>query len=380
MSRKIVSVVLAVFALGVAAGTAQASSIAFIRAGDVYLVTPDGGREHRVTTGGHYTDVTQADDGTIFAHDGNIVYRMDRFGKPLADPAGTSAMNDLDVSPDGSKIVGWHVTGASNMGGVVVMDANGSRIGWDTAEGWYASWISNDLVLMSNGGGWLTTLSAGAPSMSYWLMVYKDEKVWRHYSSAITRGVDRLVVVIRELEPPYGPYQVAHAVVTNPPPRNSYDDTPRDQQPEVRCYEPVGEVEPQHPSFSPDGASIAWELPDGVVVKPAFDLGACAQPPGGFSIAGATSPDWGPADVPIAPPNIKDDKIDVPPPAACVVPKLKGKTLRAAKRSLVKAGCRLGVVRRAKSRRRRGTVIKQSPRPGTNRVGGAKVRVTLAKR
>ena len=110
-----------------------------------------------------------------------------------------------------------------------------------------------------------------------------------------------------------------------------YDDTPRDQQPEVCCYEPVGEVEPQHPSFSPDGTSIAWELPDGVVVKPAFDLGACAQPPGGFSIAGATSPDWGPADVPTSVPDTDDD---LPPSAACVF-QAQGRDACAAKRALV---------------------------------------------
>ena len=118
---------------------------------------------------------------------------------------------------------------------------------------------------------------------------------------------------------------------------------------------------------------IAWELPDGIVVKPVYDLSACAQPTGGFSIAGAKSPDRGPADVPGA---VSPD----PPVAPCVGPKLNGKTLRAAKRAIVRAGCRVGTVRCRRSSRRPGRVIAQSPRGGTNKVGGAKVSIVVARR
>ncbi len=64
----------------------------------------------------------------------------------------------------------------------------------------------------------------------------------------------------------------------------------------------------------------------------------------------------------------------------CVVPKLKGKTLARAKKALTKARCRLGRVKRANSRRKAGTVIKQSVRPGKRRPAGTKIGVTVARR
>jgi hypothetical protein len=58
---------------------------------------------------------------------------------------------------------------------------------------------------------------------------------------------------------------------------------------------------------------------------------------------------------------------------ACVVPKLKGKTLRATKKKLKKAGCNLGKIRGKGAK-----VAAQSPKPGKVRVPGAKVDVRLA--
>jgi hypothetical protein len=52
-------------------------------------------------------------------------------------------------------------------------------------------------------------------------------------------------------------------------------------------------------------------------------------------------------------------------PIKCVVPRLKGKTLRAAKKALSRAHCALGKVRRAYSSKvRKGRVISQRPGPG----------------
>src|SRR5690349_4985245 len=76
---------LAACAVGVAAPAAQADSIAYIRDGNVWLATPDGARQVPVTTTGGYTDVTQADDGTLVGLNGVRLHRMDRTGKILAD-------------------------------------------------------------------------------------------------------------------------------------------------------------------------------------------------------------------------------------------------------------------------------------------------------
>jgi hypothetical protein len=63
----------------------------------------------------------------------------------------------------------------------------------------------------------------------------------------------------------------------------------------------------------------------------------------------------------------------------CVVPKLEGKTLKAAKRSLRSHNCRLGKVRHAASRKvRKGRVISQKPKPGKRLRYHAAVNVVLS--
>jgi subtilisin family serine protease len=67
-------------------------------------------------------------------------------------------------------------------------------------------------------------------------------------------------------------------------------------------------------------------------------------------------------------------------PPACSVPRLRGLTLVAAKRLLVKRGCALGRVSRVRSRRvRRGRVVAQKPAPGLRLARGARVRVVLSR-
>jgi uncharacterized delta-60 repeat protein len=66
--------------------------------------------------------------------------------------------------------------------------------------------------------------------------------------------------------------------------------------------------------------------------------------------------------------------------ALCVVPKLKGKTLRAAKRALKRAHCSAGKVTRTFSAKvKKGRVISSKPRAGKKLAAGSKVRLTLSK-
>lgn len=63
---------------------------------------------------------------------------------------------------------------------------------------------------------------------------------------------------------------------------------------------------------------------------------------------------------------------------ACVVPKLKGKKLKAAKKKLRKAGCKLGKVKLRKgATNKTGKVVKQSRKAGKQLPPGTKVNVTL---
>jgi hypothetical protein len=65
---------------------------------------------------------------------------------------------------------------------------------------------------------------------------------------------------------------------------------------------------------------------------------------------------------------------------ACVVPKLKKKTLKAAKARLRNAGCKIGKVKKLDGATpKTGKVTKQNPKPNKTRLPGTKVNVTLEK-
>jgi hypothetical protein len=72
-----------------------------------------------------------------------------------------------------------------------------------------------------------------------------------------------------------------------------------------------------------------------------------------------------------------------PPPSAtknaCVVPRVRGRTLARAKVLLVRARCSLGKVTRVRSRVKRGIVLRQTPRAGTRRPRGAKVALRVSR-
>jgi hypothetical protein len=65
---------------------------------------------------------------------------------------------------------------------------------------------------------------------------------------------------------------------------------------------------------------------------------------------------------------------------ACIVPKLKDNKLKAAKKRLRNAGCKLGKVKKLNgATAKNGLVTKQNPKPKKTRVPGTKVNVTLEK-
>jgi PASTA domain len=66
-------------------------------------------------------------------------------------------------------------------------------------------------------------------------------------------------------------------------------------------------------------------------------------------------------------------------PSSCVVPKLKGKKLKAAKRATRRGNCRPGrIVRRHSARVRAGRVIAQKPAAGSRMDAGAKVKLVVS--
>lgn len=65
---------------------------------------------------------------------------------------------------------------------------------------------------------------------------------------------------------------------------------------------------------------------------------------------------------------------------ACVVPAVKGKSLKKAKTLLRRSGCKLGHVKKVQApAKKEGKVLKQTPRPGKVLAPGSRVRVNLGK-
>jgi beta-lactam-binding protein with PASTA domain len=64
----------------------------------------------------------------------------------------------------------------------------------------------------------------------------------------------------------------------------------------------------------------------------------------------------------------------------CHVPKVVGKKLAAAKSRIRAAHCRVGKITKKKSsRKKKGRVIAQSPKPGKTLPAGSKVKLTVGK-
>ena len=107
----------ALLVLACGAPAASADSIAYVKDGNVWLTTPDGSRQYQVTSAGGYSDVSQADDGTMIALNGVRLHRLDRatahviadFDTPVSDtrPAPSKTFYgpfDPAISPDGTKV------------------------------------------------------------------------------------------------------------------------------------------------------------------------------------------------------------------------------------------------------------------------------------
>jgi hypothetical protein len=102
------------------------------------------------------------------------------------------------------------------------------------------------------------------------------------------------------------------------------------------------------------------------------------------ALAGAAAAAFGSPAVPTSGPAPVPVTQQAPPPVharpTCGVPALRGKTLKAAKRALVRAHCRTGRVTRKRSRRvRAGRVISTSPAAHTRHANGTKVKIRLSR-
>jgi hypothetical protein len=107
------------------------------------------------------------------------------------------------------------------------------------------------------------------------------------------------------------------------------------------------------------------------VSPPPSTGGQSSTPPA----AGGSGPDTQTAPNPSAGPSRP-----AAPAPRCVVPRLKGRTLAAARRVLAHSRCALGKVSRRRSHKRAGVVLRQSRAPGRRLPRGTRVALVLARR
>jgi hypothetical protein len=304
---------------------AQADSISYVKDGNVHLVTPDGARDHQVTTAGGYTYASQADDGRIVALHGKRLQLLDQWGQvkadfsPVADgTAGTITLSgpfDPVISPDGSRVAyGFYVQythGDPNCGlpggcweghlyaGTGYSPANGPADWSDPAfapnYGWTdPAWMDNARTLLSGpSSAYLShtgvdTLGDDKHEAVEWFSDFNDG-VQNLFDGELSRQGTGAAYVANSAGDFLRIYHV--------------DGAPQKSNPPTGCLSaPKRSGAWESPSWSPDGDRLAASDQSGLYV---VDLpGIATGCPDASAVQvraiapGGRFPDWGPADLP----------------------------------------------------------------------------------
>jgi hypothetical protein len=311
MTRKppLVALLCAAAALG-AAAPAHADSLVFVKGDNVWLANPDGSNQFQVTTDGTaenpYLSPSQADDGTIVAArakpNGGPLYRMRQNGEvlntiPLAPMlAGPFAPQ---VSPDGALVAYEHVFSRYVNGyletssDVRFTRADGSTpqgIGPETGRGANApSWIDSTRAFVGINAV-ATTQLVGQASVDWW-SDYDHQPRYFNLGESLEDGEvapnGRIVVVRGDHDDnTIQLYDATGGFTSLPKPTCTLSGP---------TAGPLGKKFVD-PTFSPAGDALAWQEGDGIWVMSIPAEGCKAGVPR-LLIAGASDPDWGPANV-----------------------------------------------------------------------------------
>jgi hypothetical protein len=280
--RRYIALAAAALALvAVAAPAAHADSIAYERGGNVWLVSPDGSGARQVTSGGGYSNPSQANDGTLFAVKGNLIHRMSRSGTLLNLAGDSSGSGPLIASAaPGGGLVAYHYnnTGSITPGLRTALshaDRQTSNDELFNIGGWInPSWIGDGTILMFDGSESFTgdTLikRVGASGTEPWF----EDAAASLSGGEVDAGVTRLAATDGA--------SIRLYRLTGPPPA----------LPVFRCVISGGTGAYFRPTWSPDGSTLAWQQGNGIYSMP-VNLDTCVGQ-SELVVQGA-APDWGPA-------------------------------------------------------------------------------------
>jgi hypothetical protein len=397
--------------------TAGASSLVYTSGGNVWLANPDGTGQYQVTLDGTasdpYRSPSQANDGTIEALRGNgpsaQIVRMTQNGTLLNTPFTTAVPGtgplDAVITPDGTEVAFWGVVGVDPCYPFVcVGTARTTQISYanryiDPATfaphytGWSSvgspAWLSDSRMMLFDNSGTMWYYDLHTAEYQQWFQgdpVYTSEWPGANGScceitfeeGAASQDGTRLAIIIAN-----GYLDEFDIVIFSAPTGALDSGNPPPDPTLASCFvRPPDGSAGSHGSFpgeplfdsvswSPDDSAIAYEYNGAIYVANVASLTDCSQDTITKVIASGSDPYWGRANV---------NPAKRPPPPACHVPKLVGKTLGAARRALAKAGCAVGkVTRRHSSHRNKGRVISQTPRVGTSRPVGTKVSLVVGR-
>jgi hypothetical protein len=325
--------------LGAGATSAAADSIAYVKEGNVWLSTPDGARQYQVTSDGGYSTVSQADDGRMVALRGDRLRTFDPQGR-IINVDGTTQYDiktphsftqpgtqfagpfDPAISPNGMKIAySWYYTQLGqnpdcnpSTGCQTVYGRQGTNYispdgkspydkpGFKEQTGWVGpSWTSDGETIISD------PIQVGNPDV----MVHHPGDEFGGQPGGVSNWFfdPSAPGGLRDGELSHDRTKLAF--VTGESNETIYLYRAKGGHPHVpeNCYklnDGVGRI--SSPSWSPDSTRLAYADAQGVHVipLPSFETD-CGTVTGEHNqrlvIPGATSPDWGPADVPPARPT-----------------------------------------------------------------------------
>jgi hypothetical protein len=328
-TRVLLAAALTLAATCLATAGARASSIVYVKGNSVWVTSPDGKQQVKLTAGRKLASPSQADDGTIVAlGDDNHLYRFSHTGRLLNAPVATwlglgggsgfSGPYRPRVSPDGKKVAFTvlHVQGLDQVSGNSEIEGITSYSYTDRftppgvlglVKGWdNPAWIDDSHTIAFNPGA---DAFPDGVNVAYHELGHADPNAlddmhhaytWFDDPTAsyivfgdITRAGDKLAVgedgfaATRTLR--------LYSVAARPP----Y----RDDAPAYRCRldNPPGSGF-ESVTWSPDGQSLAYEAGGDIYTVHVGSIanGCSALGKPRLLVKGGTSPSWGPAGAPKA--------------------------------------------------------------------------------